>query len=152
MTKIVTLGPFRPLKGPPKLIKSGNFQKLYFFLFSFVILSLLAKNYAHQKQFLSNIIFFLHSFVILSLHTRILCLCPQVCLLCLKGAEMQNFKKSLEVLPNDVIKALGKTCSTYRIITKNKVENTRKWPKKCPERTKNQNLCSKEYYAKKLGP
>ena len=31
------------------------------------------------------------------------------------------------------------TCSTYRRITKDKEENTRKWPKKGPQRAKNQN-------------
>ena len=32
------------------------------------------------------------------------------------------------------------TCSTYRRITKDKEENTPKWPKKGPQRAKNQNF------------
>ena len=42
-----SLGPLLPFSKtpPPKLIKNGNFHKLYFLLFSFVTLSLTAKNY-----------------------------------------------------------------------------------------------------------
>ena len=50
MVKSVTFGSLGPLLPfskayPPKLIKNGNFQKWYFLLFSFVTLSLPAKNY-----------------------------------------------------------------------------------------------------------
>ena len=39
---------------------------------------------------------------------------------------------------NEVCKSISMTCSTYRRITKDKEENTRKWPKKGPQRAKNQ--------------
>ena len=50
MVKSVTFGSLGPLlpfskAHPPKLIKNGNFQAQYFLLFSFVILSLSAKDY-----------------------------------------------------------------------------------------------------------
>ena len=41
---------------------------------------------------------------------------------------------------NQVCKSIGVTCSTYRRFTKDKEENTRKWPKKGPQRAKNQNF------------
>ena len=108
-------------------------------------------------------------------------LCPQLCLLAFralfenkrapKRVRNANFQKSLKTPRNDVIKTLcaknqicksiGATCSTYRRFTKDKEENTRKWPKKGPQRAKNQNFekqknafffsCPKEYYVKKLG-
>ena len=62
---------------------------------------------------------------------------------------------------DQVCKSIGVTCSTYRRFTKDKEENTRKWPKKGPQRAKNQNFekqknagffsCPKECYAKKIG-
>ena len=108
-------------------------------------------------------------------------LCPQLCLLAFralfenkrapKRGRNTNFQKSLKTPRNGVIKTLcaknqvcksiGVTCSTYRRFTKDKEENTRKWPKKGPQRAKNQNFekqniaffppCPKEYYVKKLG-
>ena len=56
-------------------------------------------------------------------------------------------------------KFIGMTCSTYRRITKDKEENTRKWPKKGPQRAKNYEKQKmffftsypKEYYAKRFG-
>ena len=107
-------------------------------------------------------------------------LCPQLCLLTIravcenkmapKRVRNANFQKSLKTPRNGVIKTLcdknqvyksiGVTCSTYRRFTKDKEENTRKWPKKGPQRAKNQNFekqkivfffsCPKENYAKKL--
>ena len=52
---------------------------------------------------------------------------------------------------NKVCKSISMTCSTYRRITKDKEENTPKWPKKAPQRAKNCIFfsCPKEYYAKK---
>ena len=41
---------------------------------------------------------------------------------------------------NEVCKSISMTCSTYRRVTKNKEENTRKWPKKGPQRAKNPNF------------
>ena len=41
---------------------------------------------------------------------------------------------------NQVCKSIGVTCSMYRRFTKDKEENTRKWPKKGPQRAKNQNF------------
>ena len=41
---------------------------------------------------------------------------------------------------NQVCKSIGMTCSTYRRFTKDKEESTRKWPKKGPQRAKNQNF------------
>ena len=41
---------------------------------------------------------------------------------------------------DQVCKSIGVTCSTYRWFTKDKEENTRKWPKKGPQRAKNQNF------------
>ena len=100
MTKSVTFGPFGPLlsflKVLPKLIKNGNFQKLYFFsgllchteptknmflspkLRLLVLYGLLRRllkgplNSSKSKSFKYDI--FLHYFVILSLHTESLCL------------------------------------------------------------------------------
>ena len=37
-------------------------------------------------------------------------------------------------------KSIGVTCSTNRRFTKDIEENTRKWPKKGPQRAKNQNF------------
>ena len=76
-------------------------------------------------------------------------LCPQLCLLAFralfenkrapKSGRNANFQKSLKIPRNGVIKTLcakdkvcksiGVTCSTYRRFTKDKEENTRKWPK-----------------------
>ena len=87
-------------------------------------------------------------------------LCPQLCLLTFralfenkrtpKKGRNANFQKSLKSLRNGVIKTLcakyqvrksiGVTCSTYRRFTKDKEENTQKWPKKGPQRAKNQNF------------
>ena len=87
-------------------------------------------------------------------------LCPQLCLLAFralfenkrapKRGRNANFQKSLKIPRNGVIKTLcaknqvcksiGVTCSTYRRFTKDKEENTRKWPKKGPQRAKNQNF------------
>ena len=87
-------------------------------------------------------------------------LCPQLCLLAFralfenkrapKRGKNANFQKSLKIPRNGVIKTLcakdqvcksiGVTCSTYRRFTKDKEENTRKWPKKGPQRAKNQNF------------
>ena len=87
-------------------------------------------------------------------------LCPQLCLLAFralfenkrapKRGRNANFQKSLKTPRNGVIKTLcaknrvcksiGVTCSTYRRFTKDKEENTRKWPKKGPQRAKNQNF------------
>ena len=63
---------------------------------------------------------------------------------------MAFFLKSLKVphygviktlcAKNEVCKSISMTCSTYRRITKDKEENTRKWPKKGPQRAKNQNF------------
>ena len=108
-------------------------------------------------------------------------LCPQLCLLAIralfenkrapKRALKGHFFKSLKVphygviktlcAKNEVCKSISMTCSTYRRITEDKEENTPKWPKKGPQRAKNQNFekqkitfslsCPKEYYAKKLG-
>ena len=60
MMKSVTFGSLGPLlpflkAHPPKLIKNGNVQKWYFLLFSFVTLSLPAKNYVSINKF---VIFF----------------------------------------------------------------------------------------------
>ena len=61
---------------------------------------------------------------------------------------------------NEVCKSISMTCSTHRRITKDKEENTRKWPKKALKGpkiiiSKNKKCvffsCPKEYYAKKLG-
>ena len=41
---------------------------------------------------------------------------------------------------NEVCKSISMTCSTYRRITKDKEENTPKWPKKGPQRVKNPNF------------
>ena len=106
---------------------------------------------------------------------------PQVCLLAFralfenkrapKRGRNANCQKSLKIPRNGVIKTLcakdqvcksiDVTCSTYRRFTKDKEENTRKCPKKGPQRAKNHNFekqkiafffsCPKEYYAKKLG-
>ena len=87
-------------------------------------------------------------------------LCPQLCLLAFralfenkrapKRGRNANFQKSLKTPRNGVIKTLcaknqvctsiGVTCSTFRWFTKDKEENTRKWPKKGPQRAKNQNF------------
>ena len=87
-------------------------------------------------------------------------LCPHLCLLAFralfenkrapKRGRNANFQKSLKPPRNGVIKTLcaknqvcksiGVTCSTYRRFTKDKEENTRKWPKKGPQRAKNQNF------------
>ena len=81
-------------------------------------------------------------------------LCQQLCFLAFralfenkrapKRGRNAHFQKSLKILRNGVIKTLcakdqvcksiGVTCSTYRRFTKDKEENTRKWPKKGPER------------------
>ena len=86
-------------------------------------------------------------------------LCPQLCLLAiravfenkraLKGPQ-RAFFKSLKVphngiiktlcAKNEVCKSISMTCSTYRRITEDKEENTPKWPKKGPQRAKNQNF------------
>ena len=87
-------------------------------------------------------------------------LCPQLCLLAIRavfenkrallGALKGHFFKSLKVPHNGVIKpfcakievckSISMTCSTYRRITKDKEENTRKWPKKGSQRAKTQNF------------
>ena len=87
-------------------------------------------------------------------------LCPQLCLLAFralfenkrapKRGRNATFQKSLKFLHNGVMKTLcakneickfiGMTCSTYRRITEDKEENTRKWPKKGPQRAKNPNF------------
>ena len=87
-------------------------------------------------------------------------LCPHLCLLAFrvlfenkrapKRGRNANFQKSLKIPHNDVkktlcakdqvCKSIGVTCSTYRRFTKDKEENTRKWPKKGPQRAKNQNF------------
>ncbi len=87
-------------------------------------------------------------------------LCPQLCLLDFralfenkrapKRGWNANFQKSLKVPRNGVIKtpcaknqvckSISMTCSTYRRFTKDKEENTPKWPKKGPQRAKNQNF------------
>ena len=87
-------------------------------------------------------------------------LCPQLCLLAIravfenkrapKRALKGHFFKSLKVphygviktlcAKNEVCKSISMTCSTYRRITKDKEENTPKWPKKGPQRAKNQNF------------
>ena len=87
-------------------------------------------------------------------------LCPHLCLLAFralfenkrapKRGRNANFQKLLNIPSNGVIKTLcakdqvcksiGVTCSTYRRFTKDKEENTRKWPKKGPQRAKNQNF------------
>ena len=87
-------------------------------------------------------------------------LCPQLCLLAFralfenkrapKRGRNANFQNSLQIPHNGVIKtpcaknqvckSIGVTCSTYRWFTKDKEENTRKWPKKGPQRAKNQNF------------
>ena len=91
-------------------------------------------------------------------------LCPHLCLLAFralfenkrapKRGKNANFQKSLVIPHNGVIKTLcakdqvcksiGVTCSTYRRFTKDKEENTRKWPKKGPQRAKNQNFEKRE--------
>ena len=68
----------------------------------------------------------------------------------LKGPSKGIFFKSLKVphygviktlcAKNEVCKSISMTCSTYRRITKDKEENTRKWPKKGPQRAKNPNF------------
>ena len=113
-------------------------------------------------------------------YQKIMFLWPQLCLLAIravfdikrapKRALKGHFFKSLKVPHYGVIKTLcakkkvcksiSMTCSTYRKITKEKEENTRKWPKKGPQRAKNPNFekqkiafffsCHKKYYAKKL--
>merc|ERR1712208_11603 len=87
-----------------------------------------------------------------------------------KWGRNANFQKSLKNPRNGVIKTLcaknqvcksiGVTCSTYRRFTKDKEENTRKWPKKGPQsgqkskfRKTEKNLFShspKEHIFKKL--
>ena len=87
-------------------------------------------------------------------------LCPQLCLLAFralfenkrapKRGRNANFQKSLKTprsgviktlcAKNQVCKSVGVTCSTYRWFTKDKEENTRKWPKKGPQRAKNGNF------------
>ena len=87
-------------------------------------------------------------------------LCPQLCLLAVralfenkrapKRALKGHFFKSLKVphygviktlcAKNEVCKSISMTCSTYRRITEDKEENTPKWPKKGPQRAKNQNF------------
>ena len=67
-----------------------------------------------------------------------------------KKARNSNFEKSLKYprngaiktlcVKNQVCKSIGVTCSTYRRITKDKEENTRKRPKKGIQRAKNQNF------------
>ena len=67
-----------------------------------------------------------------------------------KRALKGHFFKSLKVphygviktlcAKNEVCKSISMTCSTYRRITKDKEENTRKWPKKGPQRAKNKNF------------
>ena len=77
-------------------------------------------------------------------------LCPQLCLLAFralfenkrapKRGRNANFQKSLKTprrgviktlcAKNQVFKSVGVTCSTYRRFTKDKEENTRKWPKR----------------------
>merc|ERR1711947_46147 len=110
-------------------------------------------------------------------YQEIMSLCPQLCLLAFralfenkrapKRGRNANFKKSLKIPRNGVIKTLcakdqvcksiGVTCSTYRRFTKDKEENTRKWPTKGQKskfrKTKNCVFfsCPKEYYVKKLG-
>ena len=95
-----------------------------------------------------------------SYYQEIMSICPQLCLLAFralfenkrvpKRGRNVNFQKSLKSQRNGVIKTLcaknqvcksiGVTCSTYRRFTKDKEENTRKWPKKGPQRAKNQNF------------
>ena len=68
----------------------------------------------------------------------------------LKGPSKGIFFKSLKAphngikktlcAKNKVCKSISMTCSTYRRITKDKEENTPKWPKKGPQRAKNQNF------------
>ena len=68
----------------------------------------------------------------------------------LKGPSKGIFFKSLKVphygviktlcAKNEVCKSISMTCSTYRRITEDKEENTPKWPKKGPQRAKNQNF------------
>ena len=53
---------------------------------------------------------------------------------------MRTFACLHSVSKNQVCKSIGVTCSTYRRFTKDKEENTRKWPKKGPQRAKNQNF------------
>ena len=85
-------------------------------------------------------------------------LCQQLCLLAFRALfenirapkRGRNAKKSLKTPCNGVIetpcaknqvcKSIGVTCSTYRWFTKDKEENTQKWPKKGPQRAKNQNF------------
>ena len=87
-------------------------------------------------------------------------LCPQLCLLAIrsvfenkrapKRALKGHFFKSIKVPHNgikktlcakiEVCKSISMTCSTYRRITEDKEENTPKWPKKGPQRAKNQNF------------
>jgi hypothetical protein len=67
-----------------------------------------------------------------------------------KRALKGNFFKSLKVphygviktlsAKNEVCKSISMTCSTYKRITEDKEENTPKWPKKGPQRAKNQNI------------
>ena len=67
-----------------------------------------------------------------------------------KRALKGHFFKSLKVphygviktlcAKNEVCKSISMTCSTYRRITEDKEENTPKWPKKGPQRAKNQNF------------
>ena len=99
-------------------------------------------------------------------------LCPQLCLLVIrtlfenKKAPKRAFKghlfKSLKAphygviktlcAKNEVFKSISMTCSTHRRITKDKEENTPKWPKKGPQRAKNQNFEKQKIYVfKKLG-
>ena len=93
-------------------------------------------------------------------YQTVMFLCPKLCLLAhiallrnkraSKRGKNANFQKSLKSPRNGVIKTLcaknqvcksiGVTCSTYRRFTKDKEENTRKWPKKGPQRAKNQNF------------
>ena len=87
-------------------------------------------------------------------------LCPQLCLLAFralfenkrapKRGRNANFQKSLKThrncviktlwAKNEVCKSISMTFSTYRRITKDKEENTPKWPKKGPQRAKNPNF------------
>ena len=87
-----------------------------------------------------------------------------------KRSRNENVKKSFKAPGNGVIKTLcaknqvcksiDVTCSTYRRFTKDKEENTRKWPKRALKgpkiKIKKEKKmcffsCPKEYYAKKIG-
>ena len=135
---LALMGPLGPLRAPFK----GHLNSSKYFFFKRNIVSL-------------------HSFVTLSQNTKRLCLYAHTYVFWLlgpflkikgplKGPSKGIFFKSLKVPHNGVIKTLcaknqvcksiGVTCSTYRRFTKDKEENTRKWPKKGPQRAKNQNF------------